>query len=354
MKAKKIRLSSDSAIAASEFTTQLKAKVAQQLKAQRIGYLLGAGSSYLNGTGYPLAFQLWDLIKNSIKDVNKRNDIQRKLDEGANGIEQALDLLDDGGAHDTPYRQLVTAALAEIFMPMNPPLDLHGEFVRRIAQHETPNVRIFSLNYDPLIERAAAHVRVRVVDGFLGVEHSYFEPAVFEERIGRIRGTGRDKTFDETAKPIHLLKLHGSLGWYECPENGVRRCLFNTKLPVRTKRLMIPPHHRKATDTLNPPYSALWSIFRGSLGHNAAPINRLVCIGYGFNDEHVNAVIEAALARTDFTVLIFTKALSTTAWSRWSSKKNVIVVTATQCSLKGTIGPGHADLWSFECLAREV
>ena len=341
-------------IITSDFTTELEAKVAQQLKSQRIGYLLGAGSSYLNGNGYPLSFQLWDLIKGSITDGAKRSDIQAKLDGGANGIEDALDLLDDGGANDTPYRHLVTAALAELFMPKIPPLDLHGEFVRRIAQHADPSVKVFSLNYDPLIERAAAHVRVRVIDGYLGAEHSYFDPSVFEERIGRIRGTHRGKQFDETVKPIHLLKLHGSLGWYECPTNGVRRCGFAVRPPAGTKRLMVPPQRRKAADTMNPPYSALWSTFRGCLGHNAAPINRLVCIGYGFTDEHVNAVIEAALARTDFTVLIFTKALSVTAWTRWSSKTNVIVVTETQCSLKGTTGPGHTDLWSFEHLTKEV
>ncbi len=44
-------------VAASDFTTELEAKVAQQLKSQRVGYLLGAGSSYLNGNGYPLAFR---------------------------------------------------------------------------------------------------------------------------------------------------------------------------------------------------------------------------------------------------------------------------------------------------------
>ena len=339
---------------ASDFTTELEAKVAQQLKSQRVGYLLGAGSSYLNGTGYPLSFQLWDLIKGSITDTAKRFDIQAKLDGGANGIEHALDLLDDGGANDTPYRHIVTAALAKLFMSKDPPLDLHGEFVRRIAQHADPSVKVFSLNYDPLIERAGAHARVRVIDGYIGAEHSYFDSAVFEERIGRIRGTYRSKQFDETVKPIHLLKLHGSLGWYECPNNGVRRCGFGEAPPVGTKRLMIPPQRRKAADTMNPPYSALWSMFRGCLGHNAAPINRLVCIGYAFTDEHVNAVIEAALARTDFTVLIFTKALSVAAWTRWSTKTNVIVVTETQCSLKGTSGPGHAGLWSFEHLTKEV
>lgn len=339
---------------ASDFVTDLETKVAKQLGAQRVGYLLGAGSSHLNGAGYPLAVELWDLIKGSITDTAKREDIQAKLDGGANGIEHALDLLDDGGATDTPYRYLVTEALAKLFMPKTPPLGLHGEFVLRIAQRADPSVKVFSLNYDPLIERAAAQVRVRVVDGFLGAEHSYFDAAVFEERIGRIRGTHKGRQFDETVRPIHLLKLHGSLGWYECPTNGIRRCPFGVPPPATTKRLMVPPQRRKATDTMVPPYAALWSTFRGCLAHNAAPINRLVCIGYAFADEHVNAVIENALTRTDFTVLIFTKTLDATAWNRWSAKTNVIVVTETQCSLKGQRGSGHPDLWSFERLAKEV
>ncbi len=341
-------------ISASEFTTELETKVAQQLKSQRVGYLLGAGSSYLNGAGYPLAFELWDLIKDTISDSTNRNEIQAKLDDGASGIEHALDLLDDGGANDTPYRHLVTAALAEFFMPKAPPLDIHSEFARRIAQRANPCVKVFSLNYDPLIERAATQVRVRVVDGFLGAEHSYFDPAVFEERIGRIRGTHRGKQFDETVRPIHLLKLHGSLGWYECPTNGVRRCGFDVGPPPESRRLMIPPQRRKAADTMNPPYSALWSTFRGCLGQNAAPVNRLACIGYGFGDEHVNTIIEAALARTDFTVLIFAKVLGDAAWDRWSPKTNAFVVTKDRCAIKGRAGPGHADLWSFERLVTEV
>ena len=337
-----------------DFIAQLEAKVSGQLRSQRVGYLLGAGSSYLNNAGYPLAPQLWDLIKNRIADVAKRADIQAKLDRGANGIEHALDLLDDGGAHDTPYRHLVTGALADLFMPMTPPLALHCEFVRRIAQRADPSVKMFGLNYDPLIERAAALARVRLVDGFLGAENSYFDASVFDERIGRIRGTHRGKQFDETVKPIHLLKLHGSLGWYECQINGVRRCGFGSVPPDGTKRLMVPPQRRKAADTMYPPYSALWSAFRGSLGHNATPLNRLVCIGYGFTDEHVNAVIEPALARTDFTVMIFTKELSDSAWNRWSPKTNVVVVTESRSSIKGQTGPGHADLWSFERLAKEI
>ena len=338
----------------SEFISELERKVNEQFRAQRVGYLLGAGSSYLNGDGYPLAFQLWDCIKDLIKDVNKRSHIQAKLDSGARGIEDALDLLDDGGANDTPYRHIVTKAIAELFMPMNPSLEFHCKFLSRIAVRSDPNVKIFSLNYDPLIERAAALQKLRVVDGYIGFEQSYFDPAVFEERIGRIRGTYKSRQFDETIKPIHLLKLHGSLGWFECQTNGVRRCGFGLQPPDETKRLMIPPQRRKAGDTMNQPYAALWSSFRGCLAHNANPINRLVCLGYGFADEHVNSLVEAALARTDFTVLVFARSLNDAAWARWSSKLNTIVVTNERCSIKSKIGPGHPDLWSFERLANQV
>ena len=337
-----------------DFIHALETKVKEQLSAQRVGYLLGAGSSYLDGTGYPLAIELWDRIKDCITDTHRRNEIQAKLDEGANGIEHALDLLDDGGPVEGPHRHLVAAAIAELFMPLVPSLDHHVEFVKRLAQRPDPSVKVFNLNYDPLIERAAERAQARLSDGFVGHENAFFEPAVFEERIGRIRGTHRGRQFEETAKPIQLLKLHGSVGWYECRTYGIRRCAFASAIPEHTKRLMIPPQRRKASDTMSPPYSALWSAFRGALGQDRLPINRLVCVGYGFADEHVNAVIENALARADLTVLVFTKELSDVAWTRWSPKSNVIVVTEKRCSLKGNVGDGHCDLWNFERIAKEV
>lgn len=337
-----------------EFIKRLDSYVVQQFRSQRIGYLLGAGSSFLNSSGYPLAMQLWDQIKDKISDANACAEIQEKLDAGAQGIEHALDLLDGGHPVDGPHRHLVTAAIATVFENIAPPLDIHIEFVKRLSQRSDPSVKVFSLNYDPLMERAAERARIRLCDGFSGNEHAYFEAAIFEERIGRIRGNFRTKQFEETVKPIHLLKLHGSLGWYECQTNGLRRCAFSSPPPAGVKRLMIPPQRRKANDTMTQPYAALWSSFRAYLGQGALPLNRLVCIGYGFADEHVNAVIDGALAGTNFTLLAFAKALNDAAWNRWSVKRNTVVVTEARCSLKGETGAGHPDLWSFEKLAMEV
>lgn len=337
-----------------DFNNNLEAKVAEQLNSQRVGYLLGAGSSYLENAGYPLTFELWDLIKDRISDGQLRAKIQSKLDDGATGIEQALDLLDDGGAVDAPERHVVTEAIADLFGSKRPTLDVHTEFVRRIFGRNDATLKIFSLNYDPLIERAAESAKVRISDGFLGVEHAFFDAAVFEERVGRFRHHFRSRLFEATVMPIQLFKLHGSLGWYECPQIGVRRCAYDLPLPDNTKRLMVPPQRRKATDTMFQPYAALWSAFRGCLSQDSIQLNRLACFGYGFADEHVNAVIDAALARPDFTLLIFAKALSEDAWERWSAKDNTIVVTESRCSIKGAVGPGHVDLWSFERISKEV
>lgn len=336
------------------FTTRLETKVAEQLRSQRAGYLLGAGSSYLNGSGYPLAFEIWGQIKSIITDSKVRDEIQEKLDAGAQGIEHALDLLDEGKVDPGPHRQSVTDSIAKLFEPLTPTLDLHMSFVRRLDQKAESSIKVFSLNYDPLMERAAERARVRLCDGFAGHEHAFFDPAIFEERIGRIRGTHKGRQFDETIKPIHLYKLHGSTGWYESTASGVRRCAFTSPPPDLARRLMIPPQRRKANDTMALPYSVLWSAFRGHLGQSAAPLNRLACLGYGFLDEHVNAVIEHALARTDFTLLILTKTLSDDAWNRWSTKKNVVIATESRSSLKGELGLGHKDLWSFERIAQEV
>src|SRR5574341_800425 len=100
-----------------DFIKRLENKVRQQLASQRVGFLLGAGSSYLDGKGYPLTSELWGSIRESISE-KERDAIQVKLDEGA-GLEQALDLLDEGGVIDSPHRHSVTAAIAEHFSKLH-------------------------------------------------------------------------------------------------------------------------------------------------------------------------------------------------------------------------------------------
>jgi hypothetical protein len=336
----------------SEFINKLESKITQQLASQRVGYLLGAGTSFLSGDGFPLESSLWESIKEDVSEP-ERCDIEKKIDEGARGLEHALDLLDDGGVHETPHRFVVTDAIASLFCTITPPLDYHRVFLSRIGTRSEQNIPVFCLNYDPLLERAADAARVSLTDGFRGFEAAYFDPSVFQQSVGIIHRGRRYPQF----RPIHgnicLFKLHGSLGWY-ISDGVVRRSSFSEAIPDESKRLMIPPQRRKATDTMSQPYAALWSEFRGRLRHGPLLINRLVCIGYGMGDEHVNAVLDNALARQDFTLIVFARSLSKDALQRWGGKRNVIVVTNEKCFVYGEVGPGHPDMWSFERLINEV
>ncbi len=335
------------------FLDRLESKVQQQLSSQYVGYLLGAGASYVGGNGYPLASELWEYISTKIRSP-EREEIQNKLDSDADGIEHALDLLDDGAAIEKLHRHLVTEAIAEHFLSITPPTEFHQRFVRRLASRQELCVPIFCLNYDCLVELAADTGRVRVMDGFVGFERAFFEPQTFQECIALPHRGSRKPQADWRKGTIHLFKLHGSLGWFHLGENDIRRFRPRTITPDGAKRLMVPPQHRKAVETTAPPYAALWSDFRKWLCHGPNLLNRLVTIGYGLRDEHVNAVIENALARGNFTLLAFANGLTPQVFARWSTKRNVIIVTRNQCSLYGETGPGHLDLWSFEQLTQRV
>ena len=52
-----------------DFTERLEKKVYQQLRSQSVGYLVGAGASFLDGRGYPLASELWPQISSKVPVV---------------------------------------------------------------------------------------------------------------------------------------------------------------------------------------------------------------------------------------------------------------------------------------------
>ena len=337
-----------------DYLGRIERKIREQLGSVRVGFLLGAGASYLEGAGYPLAPQLWANIQEHIPE-KERSDIQEKIDGGAEGIEEALDLLDPGGSVELPHRHLVSHAIAEHFGHLKVPLNYHQLFVSLLSRRDEPHVSIFSLNYDPLIERASEIECVRVIDGFNGHEHAYFDSGTFQHDIAVLQASGRGGARRRQIAPwLWLIKLHGSLGWYSSDQAGLRRMAFNQHLPDDALRLMIPPQHRKANDTVSPPYTTLWTEFRSRLIHGPKTINRLVTLGYGMGDGHVNDVIEGAMARSSFTLIIIAKSLSDEAFKVWSEKDNAVIVTEERCSLRGEVGPGHPRLWSFEAIVEEM
>ena len=162
---------------------------------------------------------------------------------------------------------------------------------------------LFTLNYDTLIEKAADAEGAVLVDGFVGTLRRIFRPESYDLDFYFPAQTteGRVHRFD---RALHLYKLHGSITWHRCDadwENpyGLYATFYKQEAPEDD--VQIYPSPLKYGQALGLPYSELFRRFGSAI---AQPQSVLFAIGYGFGDEHVNAIIRQALAIPSFTLVV--------------------------------------------------
>lgn len=338
----------------STFEERLYVKLREQIKGKKVGFLLGAGASFLSGNGYPLANGLWEAIRTHMPEEEQRL-IDNEIMRDSTTLEQALDRLDGGRNEYSSLRHYVTNAVAASFINHTPPLDYHREFVIRLGTRSEKRIPVFTLNYDSLIEIATDIEKRPLIDGFLGTVECYFQPSCFTDYRGILESRRGRSVPVHTSGIINLYKLHGSLGWFKDTESRLKRIRPDMPCPPGCIHLMVPPQNRKAAETGITPYATIWSEFRAHLANDSSRmLNRLVCVGYGLGDGHVNAVIESALARNHFTLVVLAKDLCDDTFKRWQKSPKTIIVTEERSSLYGEEGAGMHDAWAFEWLAKEV
>lgn len=161
---------------------------------------------------------------------------------------------------------------------------------------------VFTLNYDTLVEQASDSEGVVLLDGFVGTQRRSFRPESYEQDLYFPAETteGRVHRFDRV---LHLYKLHGSITWTANESTlddpyGVQSAAFDAG---GANPLLIYPTPAKYGETLGSPYSELFRRFADAL---TRPQSVLFVVGYGFGDEHVNAIIRQALAIPSFTLVI--------------------------------------------------
>lgn len=165
----------------------------------------------------------------------------------------------------------------------------HKIFLEKLLQRKqtSPRVKVFTLNYDLLFEYAATEVNAIVIDGFSFVTPRTFSGRFFDYDIVQREGSKLKEEDNFIQRVFHLHKLHGSLNWQRNHEGNVE-----IKLEPE-KPLMIYPREAKYEDSYEQPYFEMMARFQRSLRLNNDTM--LICIGYSFNDKHINAAIEEAL-----------------------------------------------------------
>jgi len=222
--------------------------------------------------------------------------------EGKPGLDAKLEDLDACIYH-------ATSALAQTCnLPTQEKRDgltAYRTFLRKILTRplNLKRVNIFTLNYDTLVEQAADAEGVVLLDGFVGTQKRVFRPESYEQDLYFPAETteGRVHRFDRV---LHLYKLHGSITW-ESTESTIDNpygIICNHYISDGTKKpLLIYPTPAKYGESLGMPYGELFRRFASAI---VRPQSVLFVIGYGFGDEHVNAIIRQALAVPSFTLVI--------------------------------------------------
>ena len=196
----------------------------------------------------------------------------------------------------------------------------HLAFLAKLVARDSNlgRAHLFTLNYDTLFEQACELLGIQYFDGFTGRADARFDPSVYGLDIyypGEV-SEGRVRRFD---KFLHFYKLHGSIHWQlrddelraRHPDlnafsgyrslDAARKAEGLSEAAADLPAVGILPTANKFAQTLTMPFSHL---FRALQIRLSAPQTFLLVLGYGFGDDHVTRMLEAALMNPSLVMLV--------------------------------------------------
>ena len=203
-------------------------------------------------------------------------------------------------------------------------------------------VKIFTTNYDTLLEDAMSLNSINYWDGFSGGAVAFREYKFGDNE-------------PEKHYRAHIIKLHGSIDWRWNREEQIFRVRDGDKYPEGDARIMIYPQATKYLATQRDPFAAQFDLFRRTLAQSNE--NVLAVCGYSFGDDHINDEIEMAMQKTDnkTTIIAFSQGRNEVLvrWGNSSWSKRLYVIAADGMYV-GNEGPFFApssgakkDWWTF-------
>lgn len=172
-------------------------------------------------------------------------------------------------------------------------IDLKRLFEYLIYMRPDTILNVVSTNYDKIAEYAASQAGAYINTGFASTYLGGFKSSL-------------DAYPNHFKKSyiglINIWKVHGSLDWFE-QGNQVYNIPNMHEIPAGYKPCIITPGKNKYEKTHQSPHREL--LERIDKCFNAA--QGFLCIGYGFNDEHVHPVLLENAQQRHATIIIVTK-----------------------------------------------
>lgn len=181
------------------------------------------------------------------------------------------------------------------------PLLTHRTFLSRIIRSRRSNLprpRIFTTNYDLVIESALDELGYPYIDGFSGTVDRRLNLAFYGLDFHRVETTTQS-VLARAEGALYLHKVHGSLNWHAFTARDHVTGLESLEVRQRERAaqdddlVVIYPTSAKEGDTLAYPYSDLLRLLGDSVQQEDTAV---IVTGYGFADPHINRLLLRSLA----------------------------------------------------------
>jgi hypothetical protein len=240
--------------------------------------ILGSGSSA--AYGLPLMNELRDELRGHRDkfDAEEFDRLCSNLD--TMNLEEAIDQADLSNDSLDMLRKIVwdyvnEKDLLQFHRLINDKADYAlADLLKIIIATATNAVTVITTNYDRLVEYAADIIGATAITGFEG---NLIRALEFQNvSINKKRIRARERV-------VNIWKVHGSLDWFVNSSDEIVSFPLAQSIPENHTPLIIAPGKDKYSFTHGEPY-------RDVIAQADAAFSRagsFLCIGYGFNDEHI-------------------------------------------------------------------
>ncbi|GAA1611804.1 SIR2 family protein [Leucobacter chromiireducens] len=183
---------------------------------------------------------------------------------------------------------------------LSDPLAAHRQFFSRIVRSRRsnlPRTKVFTTNYDLVIERALDQLGYPYIDGFSGTVDRRLNLAYYGLDFHRVE-TASQQVVARADSALYLHKIHGSLNWKAIVDGSAGVTTLEVIQVAEgsasiDEPVLIYPTTAKEGDSLSYPYSDLMRLLSDAVQQNDTAV---ITIGYGYSDPHINRILLRSLA----------------------------------------------------------
>ncbi len=209
------------------------------------------------------------------------------------------------------------------------------------------SIHVITTNYDTLLELFCDLADLPLDTGFAGFRRRKPRPRpIFQNQYSRVWATEKRQVQPDhrLCKTIRLYKPHGSISWLTTDEGPME--VLNDASTV--ERAIVVPGPSKYQDAL---VNTLFDEMRTAMNAALADAQALLCIGFGFNDDHLQGVIKRRLA-AGMPAIIVTRDPTSNIEQLLGEHPHVIALfkdgDGAVCRWNGNVLPSSEPLWQLD------